>query len=50
MSFASVSIPQGIGNLLSLVKCLTEDKKKIGEGVGIDNLQELTQGHILSLK
>ena len=25
-------------------------KKGIGEGVEIDNLQELTQGHILSLK
>ena len=26
--FASVSIPQKIGNLLSLLECLTEDRKK----------------------
>ena len=36
MSFASVSIPQGIGNLLSLLKCLTEDiKKELERGSGL---------------
>ena len=41
------------GNWKSAISIEMSDgghKKGIGEGVGIDNLQELTQGHILSLK